>query len=77
MSGGGAKGAFQVGVVHELIVNRGVRLDIVAGVYGDLANAGGDGWLTINPLDEAANLRPPDDIAATVWQHPALSALSP
>jgi len=52
-------------------------LDIVAGVYGDLANAGGDGWLTINPLDEAANLRPPDDIAATVWQHPALSALSP
>ncbi len=32
LSGGGAKGAFQVGVVHELVVNRGVRLDIVAGV---------------------------------------------
>lgn len=32
LSGGGAKGAFQVGVVDELVVNRGVRLDIVAGV---------------------------------------------
>jgi len=32
LSGGGAKGAFQVGVVHELVVNRGVKLDIVAGV---------------------------------------------
>lgn len=32
LSGGGAKGAFQVGVVHELVVNRGVRIDIVAGV---------------------------------------------
>ena len=27
LSGGGAKGAFQVGVVHELVVNRGDRLD--------------------------------------------------
>src|SRR3546814_18038092 len=32
LSGGGAKGAFQVGVVHELVVNRGVAIDIVAGV---------------------------------------------
>lgn len=32
LSGGGAKGAFQVGVVHELVANRGVRIDIVAGV---------------------------------------------
>lgn len=32
LSGGGAKGAFQVGVVHELVANRGVRFDIVAGV---------------------------------------------
>ncbi len=32
LSGGGAKGAFQVGVIHELVVNRGVRIDIVAGV---------------------------------------------
>lgn len=31
LSGGGAKGAFQVGVVHELVVNRGVHIDIVAG----------------------------------------------
>lgn len=32
LSGGGAKGAFQVGVVHELVVNRGVKFDIIAGV---------------------------------------------
>jgi NTE family protein len=32
LSGGGAKGAFQVGVLDELIVQRGVRFDIVAGV---------------------------------------------
>jgi NTE family protein len=32
LSGGGAKGAFQVGVLHELIVNRGVKIDIFAGV---------------------------------------------
>ena len=32
LSGGGAKGAFQVGVLDELIVRRGVRVDIFAGV---------------------------------------------
>jgi NTE family protein len=32
LSGGGAKGAFQVGVIHELVANRGVKIDIVAGV---------------------------------------------
>lgn len=32
MSGGGAKGAFQVGVLDELIVRRGVRVDAFAGV---------------------------------------------
>jgi NTE family protein len=32
LSGGGAKGAFQVGVLDELIHNRGVRFDIFAGV---------------------------------------------
>lgn len=32
LSGGGAKGAFQVGVLHELVVNRGVSIDIIAGV---------------------------------------------
>jgi NTE family protein len=32
LSGGGAKGAFQVGVLDELIVQRWVRFDIVAGV---------------------------------------------
>jgi NTE family protein len=32
LSGGGAKGAFQVGVLDELVVQRGVSFDIVAGV---------------------------------------------
>lgn len=32
LSGGGAKGAFQVGVLDELITNRGVKPDIVIGV---------------------------------------------
>lgn len=32
LSGGGAKGAFQVGVLDELVTRRGVRVDIVAGV---------------------------------------------
>lgn len=32
LSGGGAKGAFQVGVLDELITNRGVDVAIVAGV---------------------------------------------
>ena len=31
LSGGGAKGAFQVGVLEELIVNRGVKVDIAVG----------------------------------------------
>ena len=31
LSGGGAKGAFQVGVLDELIVNRGVKIDIAVG----------------------------------------------
>lgn len=31
LSGGGAKGAFQVGVLDELVTNRGVRLDIAVG----------------------------------------------
>ena len=32
LSGGGAKGAFQVGVLDELITRRGVKFDIVVGV---------------------------------------------
>jgi len=31
LSGGGAKGAFQVGVLDELITNRGVKIDIAVG----------------------------------------------
>lgn len=50
-------------------------LSVVADVYGGLATAGGDDWLTVNPLDDTGALRPPADIAALVWRHPALSAL--
>ncbi|HEX8654210.1 MAG TPA: patatin-like phospholipase family protein [Allosphingosinicella sp.] len=32
LSGGGAKGAFQVGVLDELITNRGLKVDTVVGV---------------------------------------------
>jgi NTE family protein len=32
LSGGGAKGAFQVGVLDELVTNRGVNFDVWAGV---------------------------------------------
>lgn len=32
LSGGGAKGAFQVGVLDELVTRRGVRVDVFAGV---------------------------------------------
>jgi NTE family protein len=31
LSGGGAKGAFQVGVLDELITNRGVKIDVAVG----------------------------------------------
>jgi len=58
--------------LHE--ANRGY-LSVVAEVYGGLAAAGGDGWLRVEPLDENSDLRPPAEIAAMVWQHPALSAL--
>ena len=42
-------------------------LALVAEVYGDLAKAGGASWLRVDPTDGAGNLRPPADIAATVW----------
>jgi len=32
LSGGGSKGAFQVGVMEELILNRGVSFEIFGGV---------------------------------------------
>ena len=50
-------------------------LSTVAAVYGELAAAGGVGWLRVDPTDGAGNLRSPADIAATVWQHPSLSKL--
>ena len=58
--------------MHE--ADRGY-LDLVADVYGQLAVAGGDHWLVVDPTDGAGNLRPPDDIAAGIWQHPDLAAL--
>lgn len=42
LSGGGAKGAFQVGVLDELISNRGVKIDIFCGVStGSIQALGG------------------------------------
>ena len=68
LSGGGAKGAFQVGVVHELVVNRGVRLDIVAGVSTGAIQALGvaqddvpgllDAWLAIRGNSSIYKSRP-------------------
>ncbi len=43
-------------------------LSVVSEVYADLAAAGGEGWLTVDPMDGNGTLRPPTDIAADVWQ---------
>ncbi len=68
LSGGGAKGAFQVGVVHELVVNRGVDIGIVAGVSTGAIQALGlaqddvpellDRWLGITGNDDIYEERP-------------------
>ena len=50
-------------------------LSRVSEVYSKLAKNGGDGWLTINPLDERGDLRRPEDIAVMAWQHSALAAI--
>ena len=50
-------------------------LSRVSEVYGKLAETGGDGWLTINPLDDLGILRRPEDIAMMAWQHSALAAI--
>ena len=50
-------------------------LSRVSEVYSKLAETGGDGWLTINPLDELGVLRRPEDIAVMAWQHSALAAI--
>ena len=50
-------------------------LSRVSEVYGKLAETGGDGWLTINPLDDLGVLRRPEDIAVMAWQHSALAAI--
>lgn len=53
LSGGGAKGAFQVGVLDELIVRRGVRVDIFAGVSTGAIQALGGAQDDIPLLTEA------------------------
>ena len=50
-------------------------LSRVSEVYGKLAETGGDGWLTINPLDDLGVLHRPEDIAMMAWQHSALAAI--
>ena len=50
-------------------------LSRVSEVYSKLAETGGDGWVTINPLDERGILRRPEDIAMMAWQHSALAAI--
>lgn len=68
LSGGGAKGAFQVGVLDELIVRRGVRIDIFAGVStGAIQALGGaqddvpgliDAWLALRGNSDVYRERP-------------------
>ena len=50
-------------------------LSRVSEVYGKLAETGGDGWLTINPLDDLGVLQRPEDIAMMAWQQSALAAI--
>lgn len=68
LSGGGAKGAFQVGVLDELISNRGVKVDIFAGVStGSIQALGGamndmpallNEWLSIKGNGDIYKKRP-------------------
>ncbi|RHW17116.1 hypothetical protein D1610_11195 [Sphingomonas gilva] len=68
LSGGGAKGAFQVGVLDELITRRGVEVDIFAGVSTGaiqaLGGAQGDipglmaAWLALRGNDDVYRGRP-------------------
>ena len=39
LSGGGAKGSFQIGVMEELILNRGLDFEILCGVSVGALNA--------------------------------------
>lgn len=68
LSGGGAKGAFQVGVLEELIQNRGVKPRIVAGTSTGAIQALGvaqndipglvDQWMTIKSYKDIYTKRP-------------------
>lgn len=46
----------------------GGYMEKVAAVYAAMAKAGGEGWLSVDPLDQAGGLRPPEAIADEVWQ---------
>ncbi|MDZ7588649.1 MAG: patatin-like phospholipase family protein [Parasphingorhabdus sp.] len=79
LSGGGAKGAFQVGVLDELITRRGVRVDIFAGVStGAIQALGGamddmpgllNEWLTINGNGDIYRKRPLGAASALFGAH--------
>lgn len=68
LSGGGAKGAFQVGVLDELITRRGVKFDVFAGVStGAIQALGGamndmpgllNEWLSIRGNGDIYKKRP-------------------
>ncbi|MCJ8159669.1 patatin-like phospholipase family protein [Sphingomonas sp. LaA6.9] len=68
LSGGGAKGAFQVGVLDELVVKRRIRFDIFAGVStGAIQALGGAqddvpgllaAWLALRGNDDVYRQRP-------------------
>lgn len=72
LSGGGAKGAFQVGVLHELIVGRGVSFETVVGTSTGAIQAAGvaqddlDGllqfWTAIRENDDIYTRR-----GGTLW----------
>jgi NTE family protein len=53
LSGGGAKGSWQVGACHHLIVERGLWFDVIAGVSAGAVNAA-----------TLAQARDPDELAA-------------
>src|SRR2546430_3378027 len=65
LSGGGAKGSWQVGACQHLIVERGLWFDVIAGVSAGAVNAA-----------TLAQARDPDELAAelehlrAVWLRP-------
>lgn len=63
LSGGGAKGAFQVGVIDELVTRRGVDFETVVGTSTGAIQAAGVAQDTVPELlDFWLGLKGPDDI---------------